>query len=188
GHEVEVVVALLPRVPRAVFGALQAGYSGLNRCLLQLQRVQSRDVALVAEAEKIALAPDRMAIYRHGDTEERAVGQSGLLDDVAAAVLLPDVDIDLAGTVGDDRRSVDRRVVGAHHDRLFLGMRTRDGILERHLPQPGQLPSFAGMRAGSDARPGTAVVGDLLAIHEDALASTKAVGKKGALRRQVGRA
>jgi hypothetical protein len=56
GHEVEVVVALLPRVPRAVFGALQAGYSGLNRCLLQLQRVQSRDVALVAEADQVKTA------------------------------------------------------------------------------------------------------------------------------------
>src|SRR5262245_779894 len=160
GDEVEVVLLPLARIPGAVLAALQARDPLVVRQLLELERVEGRDVAKVdeteapridiaasvaPESEQIALTRDRHAVHGDLQPEERPVREPGLLDRMSAPLLGPDVDVDLAAVVREGTGG-GTAVIRADHYGLFLRERTRERALDCDTPLITQLPTLTGMR------------------------------------------
>src|SRR5215510_1024723 len=198
GDEVEVVLLPLARIPGAVLAALQARDPLVVRQLLELERVEGRDVAKVdeteapridiaasvaPEAEQIALARDRHAVHGDLQPEERPVDEPGLLDRMSAPLLGPDVDVDLAAVVREGTGG-GTAVIRADHDGLSLRERTRERVLECDTPLARQLPGLTGMRAGDDSRPPPAF-SDLLAVEVDALPGAATMRVQRAFHRKI---
>lgn len=175
GDEVEVV--RVARIPGAVLRSEKLGDAVLHRRDLELVTCPGRDVAERVELERGAGAVHARKPVLHrcagvrdplvaavcgggawdGHTEERAADEAGALERGAAALLLADVDVDLAR----------RGVVKADHDGLPPAGGRRDQVLPARLAEGGQLMGGALRSAGHEMGERTTLVTRLLAAEED---------------------
>src|SRR3954464_438252 len=109
------MLVAFPRIPGAVFAALQAGHAAGDGGGFKLAGVESRDIAQADQAEAAfadvagrgAAKSERVVFFGYGCTIHRecdsidcAVSEAGLLDRMTLTRFHPDIDIDLARHAG----------------------------------------------------------------------------------------
>src|SRR6185369_11137798 len=118
---------------------------------------------------------------------ELPVCQSSSFNFISLPLLTADVDVYLGGVICCWCRCVYIAVIEQSHYGLIFSVRTRNHVLERHLPETRQLPRLTCVFPRNNPRPG-ASESDLFAVQENTFRSSSIAVTQCLLVRQVCRA